>query len=157
MAHGLFTGATEALKSRETTMQLQLLVWPAIGIARFWRFFCSLRASLGGALAAEARVTSLQIAIVGFSAMLGLMALRMPIGLSMLVVGGIGYSMLNGVGPFLAYMKTNTYHQFANYTLSVIPLFILMGRWRSGRALRGHCSRLRSAASARRAGASPWR
>ncbi len=25
------------------------------------------------------------------------------------------------------YMKTNTYHQFANYTLSVIPLFILMG------------------------------
>ncbi len=72
-------------------------------------------------------MTSLQIAIVGFSAMLGLMALRMPIGLSMLVVGGIGYSMLNGVGPFLAYMKTNTYHQFANYTLSVIPLFILMG------------------------------
>ncbi len=72
-------------------------------------------------------MTGLQIAIIGFSAMLGLMALRMPIGLSMLVVGGIGYSMLNGVGPFLAYMKTNTYHQFANYTLSVIPLFILMG------------------------------
>ena len=24
-------------------------------------------------------------------------------------------------------MKTNPYHQFANYTLSVIPLFILMG------------------------------
>ncbi len=32
MAHGLFTGATEALRSRETTMQLQLLVWPAIAI-----------------------------------------------------------------------------------------------------------------------------
>ncbi|MCA3642956.1 MAG: TRAP transporter large permease subunit [Methylobacterium sp.] len=59
--------------------------------------------------------------------MLALMALRMPIGLSMLVVGGIGYSALNGIGPFLAYMKTNTYHQFSNYTLSVIPLFILMG------------------------------
>jgi C4-dicarboxylate transporter DctM subunit len=29
--------------------------------------------------------------------------------------------------PFLAYMKTNPYYQFANYTLSVIPLFILMG------------------------------
>ena len=24
-------------------------------------------------------------------------------------------------------MKTNPYYQFANYTLSVIPLFILMG------------------------------
>lgn len=72
-------------------------------------------------------MTSLEIAISGFAAMLALMALRMPIGLSMLVVGGIGYSALNGIGPFLAYMKTNTYHQFSNYTLSVIPLFILMG------------------------------
>jgi tripartite ATP-independent transporter DctM subunit len=34
---------------------------------------------------------------------------------------------LSGWGPFLAYMKTNPYYQFANYTLSVIPLFILMG------------------------------
>jgi hypothetical protein len=67
-------------------------------------------------------VTSLEIAIFGFAAMLALMALRMPVGLSMLLVGGVGYSMLNGVGPFLAYMKTNTYHQFSNYTLSVIPL-----------------------------------
>jgi TRAP-type C4-dicarboxylate transport system permease small subunit len=32
MAHGLFTGASEALHNRETTMQLQLLVWPAIAI-----------------------------------------------------------------------------------------------------------------------------
>ena len=29
--------------------------------------------------------------------------------------------------PFFDYMKTNPYYQFANYTLSVIPLFILMG------------------------------
>jgi C4-dicarboxylate transporter, DctM subunit len=72
-------------------------------------------------------MSGLQIALLGFAAMLGLIALRLPIGLSMLIVGGVGYSALNGVGPFLAYMKTNTYHQFANYTLSVIPLFILMG------------------------------
>ena len=32
MAHGLATGAMEALRNRETTMQLQLLVWPAIAI-----------------------------------------------------------------------------------------------------------------------------
>lgn len=72
-------------------------------------------------------MSGLTIAFIGFGAMLGLIALRLPIGLSMLMVGGVGYSALNGVGPFLAYMKTNTYHQFANYTLSVIPLFILMG------------------------------
>jgi TRAP-type C4-dicarboxylate transport system permease small subunit len=39
MAHGLYTGATEALRNRETTMQLQILVWPAIG-------FCALLALL---------------------------------------------------------------------------------------------------------------
>ena len=72
-------------------------------------------------------MSGLTIALLGFAVMLGAIALRMPIGLSMLVVGGVGYSLLNGIGPFLAYMKTNTYHQFANYTLSVIPLFILMG------------------------------
>lgn len=67
------------------------------------------------------------IAILGFFAMLALIAVRMPVGLSMLVVGAFGYSYLSGLGPFLAYMKTNPYQQFSNYTLSVIPLFILMG------------------------------
>lgn len=32
MAHGLFTGAGEAFRSRESTMQLQILIWPAIGL-----------------------------------------------------------------------------------------------------------------------------
>jgi tripartite ATP-independent transporter DctM subunit len=60
----------------------------------------------------------------------------MPVGLSMLVTGAVGYVYLSGWGPFLAYMKTNPYYQFANYTLSVIPLFILMGAFaeRSGLA-----------------------
>jgi TRAP-type C4-dicarboxylate transport system permease small subunit len=32
MAHGLFTGAGEALRNRESTMQLQILIWPAIAL-----------------------------------------------------------------------------------------------------------------------------
>ncbi|CAN1532785.1 DctM TRAP-type C4-dicarboxylate transport system, small permease component [Rhabdaerophilaceae bacterium] len=32
MAHGLFTGAQEAFRNKETTMQLQLVVWPAIAL-----------------------------------------------------------------------------------------------------------------------------
>jgi TRAP-type C4-dicarboxylate transport system permease small subunit len=32
MAHGLFTGAGEAMRNRESTMQLQILIWPAIGL-----------------------------------------------------------------------------------------------------------------------------
>ena len=73
-------------------------------------------------------------AVLGFVVMLLLIGVRMPVGLSMLVTGAVGYVYLSGSGPFLAYMKTNPYYQFANYTLSVIPLFILMGAFaeRSG-------------------------
>lgn len=72
-------------------------------------------------------MSGVTIAALGFAAMLLLIAVRMPVGLSMLVVGSLGYIHLSGLQPFLAYMKTNPYHQFSNYTLSVIPLFILMG------------------------------
>ncbi len=72
-------------------------------------------------------MSSVTLAIAGFLAMLLLIAARAPIALSMMLVGAAGYSYLSGFGHFFSYMKTNTYHQFANYTLSVIPLFILMG------------------------------
>jgi C4-dicarboxylate transporter, DctM subunit len=67
------------------------------------------------------------IALVGFAAMLVLIALRAPIALAMLVVGAAGYAYLSGPRALFYYLQTNTYHQFAGYTLSVIPLFILMG------------------------------
>ena len=67
------------------------------------------------------------LALGGFGILLALIAARAPIGLAMLLVGAAGYTQLSSLNAFLAYIKTNTYHQFANYTLSVIPLFILMG------------------------------
>jgi C4-dicarboxylate transporter DctM subunit len=74
------------------------------------------------------------IAITGFAVMLALIAMRMPIGLAMLAAGSVGYMSFVGVAPFLNYIKSTPYHLFANYTLSVIPLFILMGAFaeRSG-------------------------
>jgi C4-dicarboxylate transporter, DctM subunit len=45
----------------------------------------------------------------------------------MLFTGSLGYVYLSNWHAYLAYMKTNPYYQFSNYTLSVIPLFILMG------------------------------
>jgi C4-dicarboxylate transporter, DctM subunit len=67
------------------------------------------------------------VALIGFSGMLVLLALRMPIGLAMLTAGSIGYTWFTSLPIFMNYMKTTPYHLFANYTLSVIPLFILMG------------------------------
>jgi TRAP-type C4-dicarboxylate transport system permease large subunit len=72
-------------------------------------------------------VTGVTLGLLGFGAMLVLILLRAPIGLAMFLVGAAGYSYLSSSQAFFGYMKTNAYHQFANYTLSVIPLFILMG------------------------------
>ncbi len=64
---------------------------------------------------------------LSFAVLLGLMALRMPIGLAMFAVGGVGYVLLTDAGTFLSWLKSTPYYLFSNYTLSVIPLFILMG------------------------------
>jgi tripartite ATP-independent transporter DctM subunit len=73
---------------------------------------------------------------LGFAAMLVLIGLRMPVGLAMLVTGSIGYIYLASASAFLNYMKSTPFFLFSNYTLSVIPLFILMGAFaeRSGLA-----------------------
>lgn len=55
------------------------------------------------------------------------MALRMPVGIAMLFVGGVGYVWLAGWQPLLNSFNTSTYSRFSNYTLSVVPLFLLMG------------------------------
>jgi tripartite ATP-independent transporter DctM subunit len=74
------------------------------------------------------------VAVLGFAALLALIAIRMPIGLAMLAVGTAGYIHLSSLPAFLQYIKTTPYHNFATYTFSVIPLFVLMGAFaeRSG-------------------------
>jgi C4-dicarboxylate transporter DctM subunit len=67
------------------------------------------------------------VAGVGFLAMLVLIALRMPVGLAMLVTGSAGFVYFSGWSAFFSYMNTTPFYLFSNYTLSVIPLFILMG------------------------------
>jgi len=67
------------------------------------------------------------IAGAGFAALLGLIALRAPVGLAMLLVGAGGYVWVVDTATLLNYLKTTPYHLFASYTLSIIPLFILMG------------------------------
>jgi C4-dicarboxylate transporter DctM subunit len=67
------------------------------------------------------------IALIGFGAMLALIALRLHVGAAMFVTGCFGYAYLSSAPALFAFLKTNAYNLFANYTLSVIPLFILMG------------------------------
>lgn len=66
-------------------------------------------------------------AFAGFLAMTVLLVLRMPIGMTMLVVGIGGYISMSSAVNFLNYIKTTPYFLYANYTMTVIPLFVLMG------------------------------
>ena len=64
-----------------------------------------------------------------FFAALVAIGLRMPVAVAMLLVGGCGYAAINGLTPLLNTLKSLTFSKFANYTLLVIPLFLLMGEF----------------------------
>ena len=69
--------------------------------------------------------------LVGLLAMLLLAFARIPIALSMGIVGIVGYAYMRdwSWGAALATAQTKIYETGRNYTLSVVPLFILMGNF----------------------------
>jgi tripartite ATP-independent transporter DctM subunit len=67
------------------------------------------------------------IGLLGIAVLLFLMALRMPIGVAMLLVGIVGFGILNGWHAALAALGTYPYQYAAVYDFAVIPLFVLMG------------------------------
>jgi tripartite ATP-independent transporter DctM subunit len=74
-------------------------------------------------------MTGLEIGAVGFAALLVLLALRIPIGIAMLVVGMVGYVSITGLPALLNHLKTDMYWRFTTFDLSVVPLFVLMGQF----------------------------
>lgn len=56
-----------------------------------------------------------------------LIAIRIPIAYAMILVGGIGVTLLNGTSIFMSQLKTLAYGQFSIFDLSVVPMFVLMG------------------------------
>lgn len=69
------------------------------------------------------------LGIIAFPILFSMLALRIPIGLSMLIVGCMGTILIAGWLPILSQVKTSAWHLFSNYSLSVIPLFLLMGNF----------------------------
>jgi C4-dicarboxylate transporter DctM subunit len=68
-------------------------------------------------------------ALVGLGLMMVLALLRIPIAFSMGIIGFLGVAYLRdwNFAPAMAMVETKVYETGRNYTLSVIPLFILMG------------------------------
>ncbi|SDB14109.1 TRAP transporter large permease [Bauldia litoralis] len=65
--------------------------------------------------------------IAGLVVLLTLIAIRVPIAYTMILVGVVGTSLQSGPSIVLYQLKDLAYAQFSIYDLSVLPMFILMG------------------------------
>ncbi len=75
-------------------------------------------------------MSMLELGYWSFPVLLLLIFLRAPIGLAMMLcgIGGL-YLALDSPFMFMAKLKSETYSTFSNYSLTVIPMFLLMGQF----------------------------
>ncbi len=75
-------------------------------------------------------MSGVELAAWSFPILLFLIFVRIPIGLAMLICGLVGAWMVYGTtAPVLNQLKQVTYSTLSSYSLSVIPLFLLMGQF----------------------------
>lgn len=67
------------------------------------------------------------IGLLGFVAALAMIALRVPIAIAMGVTGVAGFGVINGFDVIGFVLGSGPFEAIFPYTLSVIPLFLLMG------------------------------
>ncbi|MEL6607606.1 MAG: TRAP transporter large permease [Pseudomonadota bacterium] len=73
-------------------------------------------------------MSDLAIGALSFPALLLLIFARVPIGLAMFLTGAVGLVLVTGDWSLpLARLKSETYTTFSNYSLSIVPMFLLMG------------------------------
>ncbi|WP_306049424.1 TRAP transporter large permease [Oceaniradius stylonematis] len=73
-------------------------------------------------------MTNFEIGLLSFPALLLLIFLRVPIGLTMFTTGFVGLWLTNGSAFMaMARLKTETFTTFSSYSLSIVPMFLLMG------------------------------
>lgn len=74
-------------------------------------------------------MTPTAIGALGLVAMLALIFWGTPIGVAMGLVGFAGFALMSGLDPALAVLGIAPFSSVSSYTLTVIPLFILMGQF----------------------------
>jgi C4-dicarboxylate transporter DctM subunit len=75
-------------------------------------------------------MSNLEIGLVSFPALLILIFIRVPIGLAMFLVGLVGlYFVTGSLNLPLGRMKSETFSTFSSYSLSIVPIFLLMGHF----------------------------
>ncbi|MBW1863400.1 MAG: TRAP transporter large permease, partial [Deltaproteobacteria bacterium] len=74
-------------------------------------------------------MSTVTIGILGILFLFILLAMRMQIGFSMALVGFLGFAVLGSLKPSFIILGMEPFKIGAAYSLSVIPLFILMGQF----------------------------
>ncbi len=73
-------------------------------------------------------MSALTIGFLSFPVLILLIFIRIPIALAMFLVGFFGNFLIRGsFTPIFSQMKDLTFSTFSGYSLSIIPLFLLMG------------------------------
>ncbi|MCM3088643.1 TRAP transporter large permease [Bhargavaea ginsengi] len=72
-------------------------------------------------------MTSELIGLIGVLVLLALILAKFSVGLSLFLVGVLGVTYLSGLDVGLSQLGLSAFNTANNYSLSVIPLFILMG------------------------------
>jgi len=74
-------------------------------------------------------MTPFEVGLAGLGALLVLLFWGVPVGITMGIVGFVGFAAISGLQPALGMIRIVPFSTFSSYTLSVIPLFILMGNF----------------------------
>ncbi len=69
------------------------------------------------------------VGLIGIASLFVLLALRMPVAITLIVVGGLGIAALNSTSAALSTLSAETFEFASTYDLMVIPLFVLMGNF----------------------------
>ncbi|MFD2638762.1 TRAP transporter large permease [Piscibacillus salipiscarius] len=72
-------------------------------------------------------MTAEMLGVIGIVVLLILFMLKIPVGISLIIVGFIGTSMIRGWDVAFSQLGRTPFDTASSYSLSVIPLFILMG------------------------------
>ena len=73
-------------------------------------------------------MTPIEIGILGCVLLLVLLATSMPVAFAMAIVGFAGFAVVRSPGAAVSVITIDLWDTFSSYSLTVIPLFVLMGQ-----------------------------
>jgi tripartite ATP-independent transporter DctM subunit len=72
-------------------------------------------------------MTPTEVGVMGIIALFVLLAIRMPVGIVMMIIGAVGIGVLNSWPAAMATLGSEPFVIASNFELMIIPLFVLMG------------------------------